>query len=165
MELITAETIERKTVQVKRDDLNFSIHLYGVVVRDGKILISPQWKENGFDFPGGRVDKGELHLDGLVREVREETGFTIKPTDLIDVQTSFFVHPISGRALHSILIYYGGEIVSGEISTSGFDQDEIGYAKPARFVTLDELGKMEFMSNQKPLAKIMPYLEQKLSAK
>lgn len=159
MEYVNAETIDRKTKRVAKDDLHLSVHLYGVVVRDNKVLISPQWKDNGFDFPGGRIDKGEDHIDGLIREVKEETGFVIKPTELIDVQTSFFYHPIKKKALHSLLIYYGGEIVSGKISTEGFDVDENSYAKEAKFVTLGELKKMQFMSNQKPLEKIIRHLK------
>ena len=162
MEYVDAETIDGKTKKVSKDDLHLSVHLYGVVVRDGKILISPQWKDNGYDFPGGRIDLGEDHIAGLIREVKEETGFVIKPTELIDVQTSFFYHPIKKKALHSLLIYYGGEIVLGEISTTGFDKDETSYAKEAMFVTLTELEKMQLMSNQKSLQKIIPYLEKRL---
>lgn len=35
-----------------------------------------------YDFTGGFLDYGEDPLDGAVREVREETGATIKPRDL-----------------------------------------------------------------------------------
>lgn len=38
----------------------------------------------GFDFPKGIVEKGESHIDGALRELREETGIILKREDLID---------------------------------------------------------------------------------
>jgi len=155
---------DEKKVDVK--DLQFSINLYAVVVKDGKILISPQWQENGFDFPGGNIELGEEHLAGLVREVKEETGFDVKPGRVLGIFTSFFSHPKKNRNFHSMQIYYTAEIVSGELSADGFDEGELEYAKPAKFVTLGELERMQFMnSNQKPLEVIMKYLREKLSGK
>jgi len=159
--MIIAKSITGERTQVDAKDLVWAINLYAVVVKEGKILISPQWKENGFDFPGGHLELGEKHLDGLVREVKEETGFNVKPTKIIDVFTSFFMHPRKNRPQQSIKIYYGADIVSGEISTEGFDEGELSYARPACFVTLQELKNMEFMCvDQGPLEFIMPYLEQ-----
>jgi len=157
-ETITAEN-ERSEIEVNKNDLVFSVHVYAVATRDGKILISPQWKENGYDFPGGRVDLGENHIDAIMREVKEETGYTVQPTRVIDVITSMFKHPKRDRPYHSILIYYGAEIKSGEISTDGFDEHEMEYAKTARFVTFDELKTMELMSNQKVIKPIHKYLQ------
>ena len=161
--MITAKSITGEKTQVDEKDLVWAINLYAVVVKDGKVLISPQWKDNGYDFPGGHLELGEMHLDGLVREVKEETGFVVKPTNVIDVFTSFFMHPRKKRPQQSIKIYYAAEIVSGEISTDGFDEGELSYARPARFATLDELKTMEFMcTNQEPLNSIFSYLEKVL---
>jgi len=161
--MITVKSITGEEIPVEEKDLVWAVNLYAVVVKDGKILISPQWKENGYDFPGGHLELGERHIDGLVREVKEETGFIVKPTKVIEVFTSFFMHPWKNRPQQSIKIYYGAEIVSGEISTDGFDEGELSYAKPARFVALEELKGMEFMcTNQEPLDFIMPYLEELL---
>ena len=160
---VMAETIapdnERAMIEIDKRDLVFSVHVYAVMVRDGKILISPQWKENGYDFPGGRVELGENHKATIIREVKEETGFTVTPTQIIEVFTSLFKHPKREKPYHSILIYYSAEIESGDISTEGFDEHEMDYAREARFVTLDELKSMELMSNQKVLEPIYKYLE------
>lgn len=139
-------------------DLTHRVCIYGVVVSDGKILISPQWTENGYDFPGGHIDLGEDHRDALVREVREETGFTIKPGNIITAATNFFVHPKKGPA-HYTLLYYAGEIIGGEISTSGFDTHELSYAREAQLVTLEEMKKMEFHNEQLILPEIISYLQ------
>lgn len=38
--------------------------------------------ENEWSMPGGGLHKGEVPLVGLIREVREETGITLKPSQL-----------------------------------------------------------------------------------
>lgn len=146
--------------KIDEKELTFAPCLYGIIVRDGKILISPQWKSNGYDFPGGHLNLGEKHIDGLIREVREETGFTVRPIKIIDIFTSFFIHPRTSKAEQTIKIYYACEIVDGEISCDGFDEGEKTYANTAKFVTLKELKKMEFAcTTQEPLNSIIPYLE------
>ena len=162
--MVIAKTVHGEQVPVDKKDFEMATCIYGVIIRDGKILISPQWKENGYDFPGGHLGKGENHLDGLVREVREETGFTVKPLKVIDVFTTFFIHPRTKVAEHCTMLYYAAEVISGEISADGFDEGERSYAKPARFVTLDELEKMEFMcsSREMIIKPIMKYLEEQI---
>jgi 8-oxo-dGTP pyrophosphatase MutT (NUDIX family) len=152
--------IDGNQTEVATSDLVFSVHLYAIVVRDGRVLISPQWADNGYDFPGGHLELGEHHIDGLIRETREETGFTVKPLHIIDIFTSYFIHPIKKTAQQAIKIYYACEIVSGEISTDGFCEFEKTYAAPARFATLSELRQMKFVCTcQKPLDVIFPYLQ------
>ena len=162
-ETIIATTVDGQRVDVARRVLKMAVHCYAVIVRDGKILISPQWKENGFVFPGGSVELGEDHVVGLVREVREETGYQIKPRGIIDVFTSFYINFKTGRAQHSVLIFYTADVVKGHVSTQGFDEHEKQYAKKARWVTLDELKTMKFTCNtQEPIKIIRKYLEEKL---
>ena len=159
---VIAKSIEGIETEVSVEDLQFRIGLYAVVCKDGKVLISPQWKENGFDFPGGTLDLGEDHIDGLIREVKEETGFIVKPDKVLGIWTSFFTHPRTKAHYQSMLIYYSAEIVSGEISTNGFNAWELEYAKPAKFVTLDELKTMKWMNtHQEPLQTLMQYIVSK----
>ncbi|MCL2228253.1 MAG: NUDIX domain-containing protein [Firmicutes bacterium] len=151
---------EEKTIEAK--DLKFAVSVYAVAIRENKILISPQWCDNGYDFPGGHIDLGEVHTDALVREVKEETGMDIKPGNPIAVGTSFFVTPRRKECHQSVQIYFEATVVGGEISTSGFDEGESAYAKEAKFVTLKELKKMKWMNtNQKPMTEILRYLEGK----
>jgi len=161
MMTVICKSIYGEEKVVKKEDLQFAISIYAVVMQDAKVLISPQWCENGYDFPGGHIDLGEDNIDALVREVKEETGFTVKPGKAIGAYTSFFIHPRTKKYCHSIQIYYSAEIVSGAISADGFDEGEKSYAKEACFVTLPELKQMKFMnSNQTQLKDIFSYLEE-----
>jgi len=162
-DMIIATTVDGKSVTVARKNLKMAVHCYAVIVRDGKILISPQWKDNGFVFPGGSVELGEDHVVGLMREVKEETGYEIKPRSIIDVFTSFFMNFKTNRAQHSVLIFYSADVLKGHVSIDGFDEHEKHYAKKARWVTLDELETMSFTCNtQEPIKIIKKYLEEKL---
>lgn len=46
----------------------------GIVLRDASILLLFTERYNDFSFPGGGVDAGEDLIDGLRRELEEETG-------------------------------------------------------------------------------------------
>ncbi len=133
--LVSCRTIhgERKEVPVK--ELSFRASIYGVVPKDGAILLVPHY--DGYDFPGGGVHEGEPLLEALVREVKEESGIDVKPVRLLHMQDDFFIHPRSGKALHSILIFYLCEAVGGELSDAGFTAFEKEVAKIAEWVPVD----------------------------
>lgn len=68
------------------------IGVKAIILKGNKILLikrSDRYRKDGFtgawDIPGGRIDFGEEPIDGLVREVKEETGLNItrviKPLD------------------------------------------------------------------------------------
>lgn len=46
----------------------------GIIVNNNKILLIYTKRYNDYSFPGGGVDKGENIKDGLIREIKEETG-------------------------------------------------------------------------------------------
>ena len=50
----------------------------GIIRRDDKYLMIKS-KYGDYKFPGGGVEEGEALTDTLVREVREETGYIVKP--------------------------------------------------------------------------------------
>jgi ADP-ribose pyrophosphatase YjhB (NUDIX family) len=53
-----------------------------VIERDGRVLLGRRREDPGkgkWDLPGGFLHEGEEALDGLRREVREETGLEIEP--------------------------------------------------------------------------------------
>ena len=57
-----------------------------LVVRDARVLLARRDREPGagkWDLPGGFLEEGEDPLSGLRRELREETGLAIEPTDFL----------------------------------------------------------------------------------
>lgn len=62
----------------------------------GRVLLGRRGNDPGkglWDLPGGFLHEDEPPLDGLVREVREETGLEIEPTDFL----GFWLEPYNER--------------------------------------------------------------------
>ena len=136
-----SEEFIRNTITICAD--YFSIYRQICITthnEDNQALISPQF--DGYDWPGGTFKVGEDTVQTLKRKFKEETGFDVEPIKLLDVETSLFHHYKRGTDHHSILVFYLVKIVGGELSDTGFDDDEREYAKLARWVNLDDLRKM-----------------------
>ncbi len=51
----------------------------GIVVEDGKILLSYEKNTNVYMTPGGGLENGETLEECCVRELKEEAGYLVKP--------------------------------------------------------------------------------------
>lgn len=142
---VTCEDIEGKTYQVDTDQLTFRPAVYGVIVKDGKILMSKQW--DGYDFPGGGIELGEPTEQALVREVKEETGIDVRMGSILHSEHSFFKLPYKGNFVHSIHMYYECEVIGGELSTEFFDEQEKQYADKPEWVNLSEIKNVKIYSS------------------
>jgi 8-oxo-dGTP diphosphatase len=153
--MIAALDVFGETHKVNVNDLTWRPSVYGIVIEDDKILLSPQFKGK-FDLPGGGVDLGEDLEAAVVREVKEETGIDVEVIRLVGLRNNIFISSHgNGRAYHSILIYYVCKKIGGEISTDGFDEDEQNYAEEAQWVPLSEFDAIELAStvNYKDIVK------------
>lgn len=65
--------------------VNYYVHEYSdwvnavVLTKDNQIVLVEQYRHPGKDFfleiPAGKIEPNESHEEGIIREVREETGF------------------------------------------------------------------------------------------
>lgn len=124
------------------DELEFRPGVYGIIVKDEKVLLIPVFE--GYDVPGGGVDLGEPILDALKREMKEETGLDIEPKEVLHVGDDFFIHPIKKKPYQGVAIYFRCEIVGGEISDEFFTEDEKTYVKKATWVSISEIDDAKF---------------------
>lgn len=53
----------------------------GIVIKDGKILLSYESNEDKYIIPGGGVEEGETFAECCAREIKEETGMIVKPIE------------------------------------------------------------------------------------
>lgn len=84
--------------------VRFRPAVYGVAVRDGRVLLGRSAFTGLLDIPGGAVEPWELLEQGLRREFREETGVEPEPLELFHFTENFFA--IYGHPFHSLRFYY-----------------------------------------------------------
>lgn len=131
--------------KVIASNLVFRPSVYGVIIKNNKVLLSRQW--DGYDFPGGGVELGETIEDALLREVREETGLKVDILKILRVENSFFKLPISGRFVQSILLYYHCKVVNGRVSIKNISSEEKSYVKMPSWIKIDDLDKVRFYNS------------------
>ena len=119
------------------------IAAYGWCEADGAVLlvrIAAGYPDPGrWTLPGGGVDFGEDPLDGVRREVEEETGMRVRVDGLVGIRSAVLEPDVtpSGHRIHSLQIVYRVEPVDGEL------RDELGnstdHAEWVPFQRLDAL--------------------------
>ena len=131
----------RKKISVSK--LKFRPSVYGLLFKDNKILLCPNW--DGYDFPGGGMNIDETLEETLKREFWEETGLRIEAGKLITCAQGFFhgrIEPI--LYWNSIFMYYLVRNPRGKITDKYFDQHEKTYAGLAEWIPTRQALKLKF---------------------
>lgn len=141
--------VHGKQYEVPASSLSWRPSAYAIVIKDGKLLVSPQF--NGYDLPGGGVDFGETPEDASVRETKEETGIDVENPQLAAVATSFYrpYKPKEGEpnSVQSVMLYFACTFTGGQLSTDGFDEYEKEYARMPEWLPLDRLDEIKVASS------------------
>ena len=132
------------------------IHVVAAAVTDaaGRVLIAqrPPGKHlaGGWEFPGGKLERGEARIAGLARELREELGIAIAaPRPLM-------------RLRHT---YAFGEILIDMWVVTRFDGEPRGLDGQAlQWCSLDELDTVELLPADAPIVRALRLPEQLTTA-
>lgn len=94
---------------------NAELTVLCLIHKDEKYLLQNRVKKDwkGYTLPGGHIEKGESIVDAVIREMKEETGLTIKNPNLCGVKQ----FPIEGGRYLVFLFeteQFEGELVSSE---------------------------------------------------
>jgi mutator protein MutT len=105
-----------------------------VVVDRGRVLLVRRGHEpakGNWSLPGGALELGESLTDGVVREVREETGLTVKPVELVELLDR--IHREGERVrYHYVIADYLCRVVEGEMLAAS-DADAVRWVERAEW--------------------------------
>ncbi len=89
-----------------------SVTVAAVVERAGRYLLVEEHTPEGLRLnnPAGHLDPSESPLEGVVREVLEETACAFTPTALLGVYLSRFVRPASGEDVTYLRLAFCGDV-------------------------------------------------------
>ena len=116
----------------------------GIVVwRGDEVLLVRRAKpprQGEWSIPGGAQSLGETVFEAAIREVREETGVTIRPTGIITVVDSIVRDGRQRPQFHYTLVEISAEWMAGD-AVAADDVDDVRWATPAKAATLVKWGE------------------------
>jgi ADP-ribose pyrophosphatase YjhB (NUDIX family) len=106
-----------------------------LVERDGCVLLGRRAHDPGaglWDVPGGFLEEAEQPLDGLRRELREETGLEVEPTEFFGI----WLQPYEGRTV--LCLTWLARATGGE-ERAGDDLTELRWFRSDELPTAGDL--------------------------
>ncbi|ATI57948.1 MULTISPECIES: NUDIX hydrolase [Bacillus] len=96
------------------------------------LLTKVHWRADTWELPGGQVEEGEALDQAVCREIKEETGLTVKPIGITGVYYN--------TSMHILAVVFKVAYISGEIK---IQPEEI---QEAKFVELNEENIDEYIT-------------------
>ncbi len=118
-----------------------------IVVTDGRRVLMFMDTDPGIPgskwwlTPGGGIDVGESQIEAAARELAEETGLTVAPTQLRGpIMERTVVHGFSDQVLIQTESFYALQHPVFEVDTSGHTEDEQVTLKGHAWLDIADLG-------------------------
>lgn len=90
----------------------FSVSVKGVVVRDGRVLLVHNERDE-WELPGGRLEIGETPPQCVAREIAEETSWKVTTGPILD-SWLYYINPAEK---HVLIVTYGAHLDPGQDDT------------------------------------------------
>lgn len=96
------------------------------------LLTKVHWRADTWEMPGGQVEEGEALDQAVCREIKEETGLSVKPIGITGVYYN--------ASMHILAVVFKVTYVSGDIK---IQPEEI---QEAKFIALNEENIDEYIT-------------------
>lgn len=91
-----------------------------VIVQDSRVLLVQRGTEPAkgrWSIPGGLIEVGEMLSEAVIREVREETGLSVEPLELVELLDR--IHRDGGRVrYHYVIADYLCRVTGGTLQAA-----------------------------------------------
>jgi len=135
------------------------VGIRAVVFQDNKILLVKERMDNKWSLPGGYADIGMTPSEIAINEVKEESGFDVRPLRILGL-IDYNKHQNRPFPFDIYQIFMECEIIGGE-PTIGIETSDIGFFSiddlpelSVRRVTKEQIMKMYELHNNKELEPI-----------
>jgi 8-oxo-dGTP diphosphatase len=105
----------------------------GVVISNGRALLIRRGGpplEGQWSIPGGMLEVGETIIEGVRRELAEETGIEVRVGELIEVFERINLDSSGRTKYHFVVLDYLCEAIRGE-ARAGSDVTDVAWATPS----------------------------------
>jgi 8-oxo-dGTP pyrophosphatase MutT (NUDIX family) len=112
----------------------YPVSVKGVVARDGRVLLLHN-ERGEWELPGGRLEIGETPQQCVVREIAEETGWTVTAGPILDA----WLYHIAQAGRHVLIVTYACQLSPGQDALDPVLSDEhqrIGLFAPGEIADL-----------------------------
>ena len=107
----------------------FRISAYGIIEHNGSLLMIRDGRsEQGLEFPGGGIELGQSPQEALLREIKEETGYTIDENsiEIIDFFHENYYHGQRDKYFCGLSLFFTCSLASTQQGEQELDsEDEI----------------------------------------
>jgi 8-oxo-dGTP diphosphatase len=103
----------------------------GVVIADGRTLLVRRGSaplEGQWSIPGGMLELGELIVEGVRRELAEETGIEVRVLELIEVFERVIPGEDGRTRYHFVILDYLCDMVGGQAQAAS-DVIDVAWAR------------------------------------
>lgn len=114
-----------EVVEYDGSELSWRVSAYGIVVKDGKLLIIKNKLEKLYDVPGGGIEMGERVEEALKREGVEEAGVILLPQTLIHHTIDWFYKTSEKKFYQTLQLFYLAEMQGDMTEPSDPEIDKV----------------------------------------
>jgi ADP-ribose pyrophosphatase YjhB (NUDIX family) len=120
----------------------FTIGVAGMMVRRRKVLlVKLGYRSRNWVLPGGYLKPDETLTEGVKREVREETGLSVEPLELISMRNR-----IRKDGRNDLYFVFLAKVIGGKLAPDGHETTDAAYFSLSEMEKRSDIGKINTLT-------------------